>query len=109
MQALLIGGAVVLVLALVALAIIVNLSKKVGESGQRDEQQKREEVRRQDADEVLAEGVADERAWIERQIELVREAANERDLALTRARLRELQRKLGRGPWAAAIKRPDAP
>ena len=83
-------GAVVLILAVVALVTIVSLAKAKGAAGVTKEADKAFQERRRDADEVLSENVADEIAWLERQV-----ADSSRTTSLSRLRLRELQRRTG--------------
>jgi len=98
MQALLIGGAVVLVLALVALAVIVKLAVKRGEAKAAEDADDTYHERRRDADEVLTEPVADEAAWIKKQMDLAEKVAAANGTVRARERLRDLQRRTGRGP-----------
>jgi hypothetical protein len=95
MQTTLVIGGVVLVLVLVALWVIVSLAKSKGAAAVWKDTAEADEKRRRDADEIMVENVADEVAWLERQLA-------ESPSSLARARLRIAKEQAG------TARRPDS-
>lgn len=93
MQALLIGGALALILAIAFVWLIVHLAKQVGAKAALETVNKAVAEKRHDADDVLAEQAANEEQWLRDQIRMAQRVGG-RDPAFTMVRQHQREKRV---------------